>query len=497
MVKSFQKQPFYLLLIPLFFVLHGFAENFGFISFGDVLILAATYVVATIVVYLLFFFFFRDRVKAALAASFLIAFYLFFGAIQDFFNTHALILSRYSVLLLLFVIVFIALAFCLKKTKNNFSKLNLFLNSLFFIYIIIDLGSLVYKNFNPPVNKLSVYPFAKKNNYQPCGDCAKPDIYFLLFDEYASSESLKNHFNYDNSSLDTFLIQQGFHIQLNSTSNYDITPFSIASMLNMSYLNGVNGGAVSIEDYARCNELIRNNEVIKFLSLQGYHIVNYSIFDLAGNPSLTSQSFLPLKTKLISDATLFNRMQKDLLWNFNVGRFKIKWLAHRLMYANENSNNMFMNLVKKAPSDSNKIPRFIYAHFFLPHLPYYYTKDGVLRDEATLLKEWNRKIAPSYLDYVTYTNTKIKELISAIKANTKGEAVIIFMGDHGFRKFTGDGDSTHFFQNQNAVYFPSRDYHLLYDSVSAVNQFGIVFNTLFHQNFPILNDSTVFLTDKK
>ncbi len=497
MIHFLRKQPWYLLLLPVFFVTHGFAENFGFVNFSDVLVLAGTYIAAAIVLFILFLPVFKNRIKSALAVSFLMAFFLFFGAVQDFFKAHIPVLNKYSVLLLLFIIVFVTLVWYLKKAKNEFSKLNLFLNSLFFIYIIIDLCSLIYKNFNSPVNKLSAYSFAKKNNYQICDNCPKPDIYFLVFDEYASTVSLKNHFNYDNSSLDTFLIENGFHIQPKSTSNYDITPFSIASMLNMSYLKGITNGEVSIEDYARCNELIRKNEVINFLSTQGYDIVNYSIFDLAGSPSLTTQNLLPLKTKLITDATLLNRAQKDLLWNFTVGRFKIKWFSQKLIYANKHTNEMFARLVENASSVSNKTPKFFYAHFFLPHLPYYYRQDGNLKNETVLLKEWNKWITPSYLEYVTYTNTKIKELISVIKQNTKGEAVIIFMGDHGFRKPTNDGDRTHYFENQDAVYFPSKDYHLFYDSASAVNQFRIIFNSLFHQNFPILKDSTIFLTDKK
>lgn len=496
-MHSIRKQPWYLFLLPLFFVVHGYAENFGFINFRDTLILAVTYVVAVIFLYLLFLLVFRNRVKAALAASFAMAFYLFFGAIQDFCQLHIPVLNKYTVLLPAGLILFTSLIIYLKKANGNFFRLNLFLNSLFLVYIVIDFGSLLYKGLNPPLNKLSAYSLAKNNDYKPCIDCAKPDIYFLLFDEYASSLSLKNHFSYDNISLDTFLIAQGFHVQPKSTSNYDITPFSMASMLNMSYLKGITNGEVSIEDYARCNELIRKNEVIDFLSSLGYDIVNYSIFDLAGNPSLTTQNFLPLKTKLITDATLLNRAQKDLGWHLATGPYKIKWFSQKLIYANKRNNEMFLKLVKDASSIVNKTPRFFYVHFFLPHLPYYYRKDGNLKKEEVLLSEWNRWITSPYLEYVTYTNSKIKELISTIKANTKDESVIIFMGDHGFRKATDDNDKTHYFENQDAVYFPSGDYHLFYDSVSAVNQFKIIFNTLFQQKFPLLKDSTIFLTDKK
>ncbi len=477
--------------------MHGYTENFGFIDFWDILILVSTYFAASVIFYLLFLILFKRRIKAALAASFVMAFYLFFGAIQDFCQSHFTLLNKYSVLLPLGLILAISLIIYLKKSNGTFLKLNLFLNSLFLVYIIVDLGALIYKNFNPPLNKLSTYSFVKNNNYRPCINCPKPDIYFLLFDEYQSSASLKTQFNYDNSSLDTFLTAQGFHIQRRSTSNYNFTPFSMASILNMSYLKGINPDEISIEDYARCNELIKKNEVINFLSLQGYEIVNYSIFDLAGNPSLINQDLLPLKTKLITDATLFNRLQKDLGWMLLSGKFKLKWLSEGIVYTNLRNNVKFLDLLTQSSSALSKMPRFFYGHLLMPHPPFYFDNKGNRKRSEVVYKEWQELDTDAYLGYVTYTNTKIKELISTIKQNTKGQAVIIFMGDHGFRKATMDRDHAHYFENQNAVYFPGENYNLFYDSASTVNQFRVIFNTLFRQNFPLLKDSTIFLTDKK
>ncbi len=145
MINSLRIQPWYLLLLPLFFVMHGYAENFGFINFWDTLILAIAYVAVIIILFFLFFIVFKNRTKAALASSFIMAFYLFFGAIQDFCKAHLVTLNRYSVLLPLFVIIFIALIIYLKKSNSTFSKLNLFLNSLFLIYVIVDLGTLANK----------------------------------------------------------------------------------------------------------------------------------------------------------------------------------------------------------------------------------------------------------------------------------------------------------------------------------------------------------------
>ena len=49
----------------------------------------------------------------------------------------------------------------------------------------------------------------------------------------------------------------------------------------------------------------------------------------------------------------------------------------------------------------------------------------------------------------------------------------------------------------NAIYLPDRDYSTLYDSMTNVNEFRIIFNKTFNQKFPLLKDSSIFLTDKK
>jgi hypothetical protein len=56
---------------------------------------------------------------------------------------------------------------------------------------------------------------------------------------------------------------------------------------------------------------------------------------------------------------------------------------------------------------------------------------------------------------------------------------------------------SHHFNNLNAVYFPNQEYQFMTDSLNGVNQFRVIFNTLFKQQLPLLKDSLIFLTDKK
>lgn len=139
-----------------------------------------------------------------------------------------------------------------------------------------------------------------------------------------------------------------------------------------------------------------------------------------------------------------------------------------------------------------------HAGFFKAHIPFAAPYRGLLAVLFFFLKflsdtrggEYQNVNA--YLEYLQYSNSQIKGLIDTIKQNTAGKAVIIAMGDHGFR-VDMDRNMVRNYQSLNAVYLPDKNYGMLYDSISGVNQFRVIFNTLFRQSLPLLKDSTVFL----
>lgn len=499
MKKKLQQQPWFLILIPLFFVLHGYTENLGFITINASFLLLLTYYAVAILLYFIFWFIFKNSTKAALAASTVQVFNLFFGAIQDFLRDHLTpAVSRYRVLVSAFIILLICLLIYLKKTKKHLLQLSFFLNVLLLIYILVDLTLAIKRSISPPANKFSVYAVGNKDMYKPVTDVKRPDIYFLLFDEYASSLSLKEQYQFNND-LDSFLLQTGFHIQQKSYSNYNYTPVSMASLLNMSYIKEIHDNTLLLgNDIGYCNRLIQNNEVIKFLTHQGYDIVNYSTFDLTGRPASLKESILPLEARLISDNTFSGRVVKDFTWAIFLAKYKLSWLFPKPeKYRVVKNNKTAIHLVQQEIRKQSTVPRFIYAHIYMPHDPFFFDKNGHLNDDVTAFQlNTKYRSARVYLDYLTYTNQEIKKLITDIQLNTKGNAVIILMGDHGFREYI-DQDLHQNYQNMNAVYFPEKNYRLFYDSISCVNQFRVIFNSLFHQSLPLLEDSTVFLTGKE
>ena len=487
-----RKFPLPFLLLPLFFVLHGWKENFYYIHFHDISILVLTFVAAALVIFVICLLVFKQKVKAGIYTFILLATFFFFGAIQDFLKNHSFTkeFSRYKYLLPAIFLILLLSFFWLKKTKKSPGGLNYFLSVLLLLYMAADMILLI---FLPAEKKQKISASGFSSLSTACTTCPHPDIYFLLFDEYASSPALKQSWNFDNSGFDSALTKRGFHLISGSRSNYNFTSFSMASILNMSYLSGIsNVNACSIEDYAMCNDLILNNGVTGYLMNNGYKIINYSIFDLKGEPSLVHQSFLPLKARLITEQTLFNRIKKDLGYILFTGKFRIKWLSDQLIYQSLHNNNLFLQKVKEEARKKKDKPEFIYAHYYMPHPPYYFDSS----ENEMNVQSIRIETTSQYLQYVSYTNRQILQLADSILKNSISPPVIIIMGDHGFRKSNGTTDHTSFFRNMNAVYLPDKKYKGFYDSLSGVNQFRVLFNTLFHQSFPLLKDATIFLTDQ-
>lgn len=62
------------------------------------------------------------------------------------------------------------------------------------------------------------------------------------------------------------------------------------------------------------------------------------------------------------------------------------------------------------------------------------------------------------------------------------------MSDHGYRGLIENGKKVSAHNNFNAAYLPDKNYRLFYDSISNVNQFRVLFNTLIKTSLPLLPD---------
>ncbi|HYF33596.1 MAG TPA: sulfatase-like hydrolase/transferase [Chitinophagaceae bacterium] len=481
-------KPIFFLLLPLFFVLHGLKENAGFVSFSDAAPLLMLYLVVALLLYGLCWLLFRNHIKAALGSFTLMALHFFFGGLHDWLKS-ALdnsFITRYSFLLpiLLLAVVFIFVR--IKRTSSPLRRITSYLNILLLMLIAWDAIILLV-----PAKKSMHDKAALK--FPACDSCTKPDIFLIVLDEYAGQRSLAELFNFNNNDFINELYKRGFYVAPNSRSNYNYTPFSMASMLNISYLD-LKDTDRDKPDLTYAFRMINENSVQRMLEANGYAFHNHSVFNLPGRPAPVEETFIPAKTRLFTSQTLLSRLYRDLGYHL-ITTLKIKWFIQNNAYHELRNNTRLYDLTKQLAATASPQPRFVYTHLMMPHYPYYFDKDGQAMDPNRVLPEANNTNRQDYIQYLQYTNKKMLELADHILKVSSKPPVIIIMSDHGFRHFRQPVAKEYHFMNLNAVYLPNRRYQAFYDSVSNVNQFRIIFNTLFNTEYPLLKDSSVYLRD--
>ena len=97
----------------------------------------------------------------------------------------------------------------------------------------------------------------------------RPDIYYIILDEYTRDEALGG---FDNSQFISELEDRGFYVASQGTSNYNSSMKSIPSSLNMSYLDDL--GQRSPESDADLLNLGRYNALAAILKRIGYTYVH-------------------------------------------------------------------------------------------------------------------------------------------------------------------------------------------------------------------------------
>ncbi len=432
--------------------------------------------------------FFRSWIKSFLFSFVTLFVYLQYGSIHDalikikFLNR----VIHHSTLLIVLAIFLCIVFFVIKKSKIN-ERLIIALNALYSFLTVFIVAKFIYititeKNTPPPQPDW----VATK-----CDTCQKPDIFLVVYDEYASSLSLKRRFNFDNTVLDSFLRAEKFNIQVNSRSNYQNTDCSMLSFLNLDYLPIF----FTKNYYTRKEEIqtvanFKSTNLITFLQNNHYNIYNFSFFPILKNGREGEDSPIFSSHVLLANSLYF-KLTHDL------GAIIVRYGMHKniLKAAFEHQKNQLEKLREKFLTTiqnpkKNNLPSFYYLHQLSPHEPFLYDKDGNKMDVIFPANFQDK--THGYLEYVQYCNKQIINVLKTIKKVSNNNAVIIFIGDHGWRSGV-KGNNLEYFANQNAIYFPDQDYSSLYDSVSNVNLLRIVLNKYFNLQLPLLKDSSILI----
>jgi hypothetical protein len=377
------------------------------------------------------------------------------------------------------VIIVLALAWLflrLRKATGNLSRLVKFFNVLMVSWILVELLIfIIFKNYlNTELNKKVVI--------KECSNCKKPDIYLLILDEYAGQKTLIDKFQFDNSEFLSYLRSKNFHIVRDSKSNYNLTLFSMASMLSLDKIRISNYKKPSTKDFILAGLKLQQSTVGQYFKRKGYRIYNLSFYGFSNLPSHFKNSYVRNFAEEAKSRTVTGHIQKDYQEIFFSKSKKMgKEISLDLKY-----NNALLNFFVHQSFQSDR-PKFVYAHFLMPHFPH------LLNEKGQFIDPRFQNLQSTYLGYLKYCNLKIIQVIEKILSTSANPPIILLMSDHGFRGFSKAVDPEYYFLNLNAIYLPDQNYDAWYDGVSNVNQFRILLNQEFNQDLPLVKDTTIRL----
>lgn len=247
-----------------------------------------------------------------------------------------------------------------------------------------------------------------------------PDVWHIVLDRYASADTLRRVYGYDNSGFLAALRARGFDVGTNVSANYQRTGHSLASTLNASYLDPIAaGGKLAGNDWVPIYRSVRTNRALQFFADGGYRTI------FAGT------WWSPTQRNARADENINFRALPEFgrafLDQTVVGR--VLDLAG-LPYGDPRTDQClreprkFAALREIAGENDRK---YVFAHFLVPHPPYVLNPDGSCRslDEAEAASR-----SENYLGQLEYANRELLRLVDAIRAGPR-PATIILQSDEG------------------------------------------------------------------
>lgn len=459
---------------------------------------------------------FKRLEEAAIITSFICFVFLSYQRFLDYTKDFKIKLlniniSNEFIVLAITIFLLVGLLWLVKKYKTSLAKTTkpLFYVSLFLL--VIPLFNIIL--FEAKTGRL----WTKKTSIDTSKEMVKktsntPDIYYFIFDRYAGPKSLETEYDFDNSKFFNFLKDRGFYLANDSTTNYPKTFLSLASSLNMEYLDELTlqtkGGASPDESLA--TPLIRNSKVLNFLKERGYYTVN--IGPKTWTP--TSQNPFADKSFVIKQGTYpFADVFTTNFLNTTAASSIFKTLFKNPLDVSADPNNnehrriaLFeFDAIKNIPETDS--PKFVFVHILLPHDPFVFDKNCNPISEEEVNK--NNHVY-NYLQQLQCANTKIEDAISYILKNSKNPPIIIVQSDEGpfpMKEPINDAQAwskasdtalREKFPILNAYLLPSSsESATLYQTITPVNSFRVLFNTYFGTNFELLEDKNYIFEDEQ
>ena len=437
--------------------------------------------------------FFKDWQRAGLLATAFLILFFSYGHVYNFLHNIKIAnipIGRNRILAIIWLLLAgLCVWFITKLRKGEWvDTATRSLNLISTLLIVFQLGSFLlfaYQLKQVDVNELDYsLEYLSSEPGQPI--TTPPDIYYIILDAYGRSDVLKNTYAIDNTVFINQLQDLGFYIADCSMSNYANTKLSLSSTLNFNYLPSLSSNfSPEKNNNDKLISLLKNSATRRILEEMGYESVAFATgyqwtewenadyyYSSQGYWRITEFEDLIIRSSaglLILDAGFFN-----------IDQASIENVRGRTLYALEKLDSL----------SSETSPKFVFTHLIIPHIPFVFGPTGEMNLIGPITSErqytWE-EYKEGYGNQVKYINSRIVDIVKKIINDSKNPPIIIIQGDHG----PGYSSNSDRMAILNAYYFPNES-SLLYDNITPVNTFRVIFNDYFQGNFELLQDDSFF-----
>jgi hypothetical protein len=443
--------------------------------------------------------FLRDRHSSGIMASCFLLCFFSYGYVHRLIATFYLRIGSMEigadkVLFSGLVFVVLTVAVVLRLTKLDLTSWTKALNAVAACLLIVAIvasfsGSRASARVPTTMSPHDTVASAKME----AGD-GKPSILYMILDGYAREDVMRTKYDYDGPTLQTLLRDEGFSVVDDARSNYCQTALSLASSLNMMYLNEV---AAQIErgttDLVPLRNLIRHSRVLSVLGRCGYETIAFpsgywpTEIETADRYLRLGPFGTEFENALLSTTPLPALFEQTPLFN-PVSR-------HR-----ERIHTAFSIIPGLLDVDT---PVFVFAHLTSPGPPFVFAEDGSLPDNLPPYTLWDggfttEQYRSYYKPQFAYISRTVQGFVRQVKQRMKRPYVLVIQSDHGPRSALdhfslANTDLEECTGNLLAIYLSDRE-PIPEELLTPVNVFRFVFDRYLGTHLGLIENRCYFST---
>lgn len=472
-----KKQLFSILSVCLYPNLFMYFQNVKEARIVDILPIMAVFIITAGIVLLITALIMRDMTMAIACTNIIMIIVVNFEILSNLFSR---LPHKYIFTMITSCMIIMSFVVLLKKRKVA-ANLNFIVGLTFSALIVVNavpaIPVIIHKMFIE-VDKSEILSSIDSIELDTE---EKPNIYYMIFDEYGGRRNLNEFFAYDNHDFLEFLAAYNFNISDTSRNEESLdTTVLVPNLLNLSYI--VHESMIKEEKMAYMKE----PELFKVMQYLNYDIVTCSCWHFLDN-SMSIKNF--------EQQNLFEEKAGYFVLKNSVFIHVYEYVQQQILNHKsevELSMQSALQYYKELPyTNRSERPQACIGYFQAPHGPFFYRSDGTLNSPE---EYYNWLDNDTYIEYLKWINGNIQEIVESIIEHDSN-SIIIIQSDHGARypihveEQTGENtfsaeEYSYQYYTLNCVYYKGEKLNI--EGLSGINTLRHVLNEEFNTNLEMI-----------